>query len=125
MRAMLFDFGGTLDYPRHWLDRFLTHYHAAGLRLSREELDRAFDAATQTAYRSTAQVREYRLGELIPYLVGLQLVFLRDHHRSASARSEMDLADPGVVRDLSERVSAGFIEESRAGLASSRAVLAS
>src|SRR5579859_7083292 len=120
MRAVLFDFGGTLDFPRHWLDRFLTHYHAAGFKLSRDALDLAFDAATRTAYRSTAQLREYRLAELIPYLVGLQLAFLRDHH----APSDIALHDPVVVRDLTDRISASFIQESRAGLAQSRAVLA-
>jgi len=124
MRAILFDFGGTLDYPRHWLDRFLAHYHAAGFQLSRDELDVAFDAATRIAYRSTAQLREYRLGELIPYLVGLQLVFLRDHDGSASARSAIDLADSGFVRNLTDRVSASFVEESAAGLAHNRDVLA-
>ena len=124
MRAILFDFGGTLDYPRHWLDRFLAHYQAAGFQLGRGELDLAFDAATRIAYRSTTQLREYRLGELIPYLVGLQLAFLRDHNRTSSTRSDIDLDNPAVLRDLTDRVSASFIEESQAGLAHSRAVLA-
>src|ERR1700760_3016859 len=77
MRAILFDFGGTLDYPRHWLDRLLTHYLAAGVILTRDELDRAFDAATQTAYRAAPALREYGLAELVFYLVGLQLENLR------------------------------------------------
>jgi putative hydrolase of the HAD superfamily len=124
MRAILFDFGGTLDYPRHWLDRFLAHYRSAGYQLSRSELDRAFDAATRTAYRSTAQLREYRLGELISYLVGLQLAFLRDQDGVSATRSKIDLNDPAVVRSLTDRISASFIRESRAGLAHSRAVLA-
>jgi HAD superfamily hydrolase (TIGR01549 family) len=124
MRAILFDFGGTLDSPRHWLDRFLAYYRAAGYQLSRSELDRAFDAATRIAYRSAAQLREYRLGELIPYLVGLQLVFLRDQDGVSATRSKIDLNDPAVVRSLTDRISGSFIRESQAGLAHSRTVLA-
>lgn len=125
MRAILFDFGGTLDFPRHWLDRFLAHYHAAAYQLNRDELDLAFDAATRIAYRSTAQLREYRLGELIPYLVGLQLAFLRDHNGTvAAAQLDLDLNDPAVQLDLTRRISASFIKESQAGLAHSRKVLA-
>ena len=124
MRAILFDFGGTLDFPRHWLDRFLTHYRATGLPLTREQLDRAFDVATRIAYRSSAQLREYRLGDLIHYLIGLQLAFLRDHDGAAVASSNLDLNDPGVLHNLLDRISASFIQESRTGLAQSRKMLA-
>jgi hypothetical protein len=41
-RAILFDFGGTLDGPSHWHDRFLARYRASGLGLSRDELDSAY-----------------------------------------------------------------------------------
>jgi hypothetical protein len=37
--ALLFDFGGTLDGPAHWLDRFLASYRNAGIDISRADLD--------------------------------------------------------------------------------------
>ncbi|MGE5246579.1 MAG: HAD family hydrolase [Betaproteobacteria bacterium] len=50
IRAVLFDMGGTLDGDgRHWLDRFVALYAAAGVARSREELRAAFDAAERRA----------------------------------------------------------------------------
>jgi HAD superfamily hydrolase (TIGR01549 family) len=47
-RAILFDFGGTLDSDgEHWLDRFYELYEQAGLDLSRTEIKRAFYNADQ------------------------------------------------------------------------------
>jgi putative hydrolase of the HAD superfamily len=43
VKAILFDFGGTLDADGNtWLERFRRIYEDAGLRLRREEFDRAF-----------------------------------------------------------------------------------
>lgn len=51
LRALIFDYGGTLDGAgTHWLDRFLDLYHAGGLDLSFEQFRDAFDFATQRAY---------------------------------------------------------------------------
>lgn len=122
MRAILFDFGGTLDYPRHWLDRFLSHYRDAGFKLTREELDLAFDFATRTAYRSGSQLRRYNLAELLDYLVGHQLAFLRDHR--TLTHSNPNLADKSVLDRALGAISRAFVEESRNGMAASRAVLA-
>jgi len=124
MRAVLFDFGGTLDYPRHWLDRFLTHYNDAGLQLTRAELDPAFDAATRTAYRSSAALRNHGLADLIPFLVNLQLEFLRDQESVRMPRFAEELNSRSVMRELTRRISDAFIKESVAGLACSRVVLA-
>ncbi len=123
MRAILFDFGGTLDFPRHWLDRFLSHYREAGFGLSRSELDLAFDAATRTAYHSTAQLRRYGLTELLDYLLGLQLAFLRDHR--ALSGSNPDLHDPSILNRALKQIGDAFVAESRRGMSVSHELLAS
>jgi putative hydrolase of the HAD superfamily len=123
MRAVLFDFGGTLDCPRHWLDRFLTHYHDAGLRLTRAELDPAFDAATRTAYQSATTLRNYPLSDLLPFLVRRQLEFLRDAESARVPRIAAELRAPVVTAELTSTISAAFVRESLSGLARSRAVL--
>jgi putative hydrolase of the HAD superfamily len=124
MRAVLFDFGGTLDSPRHWLDRFLAHYDYAGLPLTRAELDPAFDIATRVAYRSCEALRNHSLQELIPFLVNLQLEHLRDDQTGVS-RIVKQLAADSVKREITRRITQAFVEESMEGLAHSRAVLSS
>lgn len=121
MRAILFDFGGTLDYPRHWLDRFLTHYRTAGVALTREELDPAFDSATQIAYHAGSSIRDYGLARLVRYLVRLQLDRLR-LSGSPQVRAALDSAATGAV--LEERISESFTRESIHGLEQSRKMLA-
>jgi putative hydrolase of the HAD superfamily len=50
IHAVLFDMGGTLDGDgRHWLDRFVQLYASAGVRLPRETIRAAFDAAERHA----------------------------------------------------------------------------
>jgi putative hydrolase of the HAD superfamily len=50
IRAILFDMGGTLDGDgQHWLDRFVSLYHGAGVTLPRETLRGAFDEAERRA----------------------------------------------------------------------------
>jgi HAD superfamily hydrolase (TIGR01549 family) len=50
IRAILFDMGGTLDGDgQHWLDRFVSLYHGAGVTLPRETLRGAFDEAERQA----------------------------------------------------------------------------
>jgi putative hydrolase of the HAD superfamily len=50
IRAILFDMGGTLDGDgQHWLDRFVSLYHLAGVTLPRETLRSAFDEAERRA----------------------------------------------------------------------------
>jgi HAD superfamily hydrolase (TIGR01549 family) len=124
MRAVLFDFGGTLDFPRHWLDRFYIHYHDAGVPLTRSQLDQAFSAATRAAYRSAALLRNHRLIDLIRWLVRRQLECLR-HLESSRKPSVVAPLHPGFAREtLVDRISEAFIQESMAGLAHSREILA-
>jgi FMN phosphatase YigB (HAD superfamily) len=116
--AILFDFGGTLDWPAHWLDRFLAHYHAAGLELDRATLDEAFTAATAFAYRTADAMRELNLEATIRYLVRYQLATLRE--TDAHFRATLDV----IGSERAEvAISASFAAESRVGLATSRAIL--
>jgi putative hydrolase of the HAD superfamily len=124
MRALLFDFGGTLDYPRHWLDRFLSHYRAAGIPIERAELDLAFDAATRTAYQAGAWLHGYGLEELVAYLVGLQFEYLRADG-PPQVRDFLNLeALDGTAVTAAGWIAGAFVAESREGLARSRDVLA-
>jgi len=120
-RAILFDFGGTLDHPHYWLDRFVRHYHAAGMRLSRAELDAAYSHATRTAYQAGDEIHHHSLHELIRLLVAYQF----DHlHRHGPDRVREHLAGLGEDRhDLAERIASGFAQESAEGLARSRTLL--
>lgn len=116
--AILLDFGGTLDYPAHWLDRFLRHYRAAGIELDRAALDRAFTVATGRAYRSAERMREFRLEPTIRYLVELQLAEL------AMGKGRLAASINALGGEhLADVISHSFAEESRIGLAVSRRVL--
>jgi HAD superfamily hydrolase (TIGR01549 family) len=121
IRAILFDFGGTLDHPHHWLDRFLRHYHAAGMRLSREELDAAYSHATRTAYQAGEDFHRQKLRDLVSALVAHQFDHLR---REGPHKIRERLANLGDERHrLLDRIASGFAEESAAGLERSRALL--
>jgi putative hydrolase of the HAD superfamily len=121
MRAILFDFGGTLDGPSHWLDRFLAHYRASGLSLSRDELDSAYAYATRRAYDDSERLREYGLAPLVEYLVDAQFDWLLEKGppelRGVLGRS--DARKSQIV----EQISRGFVGESVRGLERSRQVL--
>ena len=120
-RAILFDFGGTLDHPHHWLDRFVRHYHAAGMRLSRAELDVAYSHATRTAYGAGDEIHGHSLRALVRLLVDHQFAHL---HRHGPDNVREHLSDLGEDRhDLAERIASSFAEESAAGLERSRDLL--
>jgi putative hydrolase of the HAD superfamily len=125
MRAILFDFGGTLDFPRHWLDRFVTHYQAAGINIERAELDPAFSAATQKAYASSAMLRDYSLLQLVGFLIRLQFQNLRMCDAAVSHRL-LARAPAGVsIETLKMQIRDSFVAESGVGCAISRPLLAS
>jgi HAD superfamily hydrolase (TIGR01549 family) len=122
-RTILFDFGGTLDYPRHWLDRFLAHYRAAGLELTRDQLDAGFDHATATAYHSTKLLSSYGLTELVDYLVRLQIEFL-GRHGAPAVRETIDAAAAGMrLLEIAGWITQSFVAESREGFAIAREAL--
>ena len=106
LRAILFDYGGTLDGNGvHWLDRFLHLYQQAGLALSFERFRPAFDHATQCGYAEPLAAG-FDLQELARFHVARQLEHLQ-------------------IRDaaLTEAVASAFVAATRAALAESRAVL--
>jgi len=122
-KALLFDFGGTLDLPgSHWLDRFLSNYRRAGITISRKQLDDAFAHATASAYRAGAAMRERELVETVGFLIDSQLAYLSSQG-SDGVRAQLGQA-ASAQRGLGDRISAGFIEETMRGLAASRELLA-
>jgi putative hydrolase of the HAD superfamily len=124
MRAILFDFGGTLDCPRHWLDRFLTHYQAAGIDIERPQLDMAFSSATHRAYACSSMLRDYSLASLVGYLLDLQFESLVSGE--VNARNHwLARTDPVRIDELKLQIRDSFVAESAAGFAVSRPLLAS
>ncbi|MGH7865074.1 MAG: HAD family hydrolase [Candidatus Binataceae bacterium] len=120
--AFLFDFGGTLDCPRHWLDRFHQHYRTAGVDVSRRELDRAFEHAMRIAYRRTGEMRVFGLAGLVAFLIAHQIDYLlREAPREV--RGALEHAGPHGREKLRDRVESSFVQESLAGFGRSRAVL--
>ena len=72
-RAMLFDYGGTLDGPAsHWLVRFLQLYRAAGVEVTFEQFRDAFDHATACGY-ADSRVATFDLEALVAFHVGRRL----------------------------------------------------
>lgn len=120
-RALLIDFGGTLDSPRHWLDRFVNHYRAAGVAIERDQLDPAYTYATEMGYRRWRELKEHGFDHLVEFLVGQQMGWLAE-----SGRLEF-LSAPGMNdaagTEIARAICAGFVAESRAGMAQSREVL--
>jgi len=120
--TLLFDFGGTLDGPAHWLDRFLSSYRAAGIVITRAELDPAFDHATRIGYGATRVVARFGLTDLVRFLVGHQFEYLR---KSGPDQLRARLDDSGAAgrHRLVEAVTSSFVRETSAGLAHSREVI--
>jgi putative hydrolase of the HAD superfamily len=120
--ALLFDFGGTLDGPAHWLDRFLSSYRAAGIEITRTELDPAFDHATRIGYGTTRVVARFGMTDLVRFLVGHQFEYLR---KSGPDPLRAVLDDSGAAgrHRFVEAVTKSFVRETSAGLAHSREVL--
>jgi FMN phosphatase YigB (HAD superfamily) len=117
--ALLFDFGGTLDGPAHWLDRFLMSYRAAGIEITRAELDPAFEHATRIGYGATRVMARFGLTDLVRFLVGHQFEYLR---KSGPDPLRKILDDSGAAgrHRLVESVTKSFVRETAAGLAHSR-----
>jgi putative hydrolase of the HAD superfamily len=113
---LLLDFGGTLDVAgAHWLDRFLRHYRAEGISLSREELDPAFAYATRRGYQAGERIYGFGLRALLNELVNWQLDYLLEH---------LPARVPASIRDRGPAIARRFCAESAVGYAQSRAALA-
>jgi FMN phosphatase YigB (HAD superfamily) len=121
-KALLFDFGGTLDLPgSHWLDRFLENYRRAGIEITREQLDPAFAHGTDAGYRAGDAMRERGLGETVGFLIDAQFDHLLSNAPDA-IRVQLDREHDSAAA-LKARIAAGFVEDSKRGLASSRELL--
>jgi len=120
--ALLFDFGGTLDGPAHWLDRFLASYREAGIEISRIELDPAFDHATRIGYGATRVVARFGITDLVRFLVGHQFEYLRKSGPDPLRKLLDDCGASGRHRFV-EAVTKSFVRETSAGLAHSREVV--
>src|SRR5208282_964161 len=120
--ALLFDFGGTLDGPAHWLDRFLASYRAAGIEISRAELDPAFEHATRIGYGATRVVARFGMTDLVRFLVGHQFEYIRKSGPDTLAAILGNSGAAGRHRFV-ERVTNAFVRETSAGLAHSRDVI--
>ena len=121
--AILFDFGGTLDGPVHWLDRFLAQYRAVGIEISRAELDPAFDAATRIGYGATRIVSRFGLTDLVRFLIGHQVENLL---KSGPTTIRATLEEGGAKgrHRIVETITTSFVSQTMAGLEHSREVMA-
>jgi len=113
--ALLFDFGGTLDGPLHWLDRFLAQYRAAGIEIGRDELDSAFDHATAAGYRAGKVVQRFGMTDLVRFLAGNQMEFLA-HRGARPLRDHLGALDSKARHRIVEQITTGFVKVTREGL---------
>jgi FMN phosphatase YigB (HAD superfamily) len=120
--ALLFDFGGTLDGPLHWLDRFLEQYRAAEIEITRDELDHAFDHATGAGYRAAKVVRRFGLQDLVRFHAGNQIEFLV-RQGPERLRGQLASLDSRGRHRLLEQITAGFVQVTREGIEAATAVL--
>lgn len=89
-RAILFDFGGTLDSDgEHWLDRFYDLFEQAGFNLPRPQIKEAFYHADQQCC-GDPQVVSMGLRALMKHHVGLQF-------------AAMNLTDPMRENEIVEQ----------------------
>ena len=121
--TLLFDFGGTLDGPDYWLDRFAAQYRKAGIMISRAELDPAYRHASEATTRARRVVERFGFIELVRMLLGQQIEFLAGTGPD-SVRGELRALDSRGRHRMVERITALFVEESRRGMEVSRSVLA-
>ncbi|MGH7898997.1 MAG: HAD family hydrolase [Candidatus Binatia bacterium] len=105
-RAIVFDYGGTLDGEGwHWFDRTLHLYRAAGSDLPEASIKHAFYFADREI-AGEAAARGYRLRPLIERHVELQIAMLGDG-----------------ARDLAGKIVAGFCRMTEEGWLRSRQAL--
>jgi FMN phosphatase YigB (HAD superfamily) len=122
LSALLLDFGGTLDGPLHWLDRFVGQYHAAGIEITREELDGAFEYATQAGYRAGRVIGRFGMVDLIRFLVGNQVEFLARQGPQA-LRGRLGSTGAKGRHQTVEQIAAGFVGATREGMEANRGIL--
>lgn len=86
-RAILFDFGGTLDSDgEHWLDRTFRLYEAGGLEVPKSEIKRAFYYADDRCYAD-------------PSILSVNLWALMERHVRLQFEA-LDLKEHSKERDI-------------------------
>ncbi len=121
--VLFFDFGGTLDGPLHWLDRFVAQYRAMEVDISRDELAPAFDHATSAGYRAEKTVQRFGLADLVRFHAGNQIEFLV-RQSAEPVRARFATLDSARKHRIVEGIAAGFVRATRQGMESNRGVLA-
>ena len=114
IRAILFDMGGTLDGDgQHWLDRFVSLYRDAGVKLPRETLRGAFDEAERQANRDET-IASADFQQMIGLYVKWQLAHLGltndrvEEHLVTGFSAPVRKAAAANVRLLAELKKRGF-----------------
>jgi putative hydrolase of the HAD superfamily len=118
LRALLFDYGGTLDAPGvPWVERFLEIYAAEGLDETEDRIRAAFGHATRCAYADEG-IRDFGLAQTVVFHIDRQLEFLgRRAPRLAAAagarflhaaRADLDYSR-AVLQRLQHRCTLGVI----------------
>jgi len=117
-RALLFDFGGTIDSDgEHWLDRFFALYEDMGLAIPRGEIKRAFYHA-DTACHADLGVASLGLRPLLDCHVRFQFeaLSLRDRgleaelgRRFCAQAEEMLLARASLFERMETRFRLGVV----------------
>ena len=119
VRAVLFDYGGTLDGAgSHWLTRFVALYRSAGIDLPFSRIREAFYRADEAAY-AAEHIATASLRELMEFHVDVQLRALGITDRPLGRH----LVDVFVTRSqiahaVSRSVLAGLAERFRLGVVS-------
>ena len=120
IRALIFDFGGTLDGNGiHWLERTYQFIHERHPEITREAFDAADKAAiTEFALGDTSHEGAYQDGSMLP--VG---AVASEYAARCSLRETADAIAVGIYKrlGLSERMKDAYVEWFCAGAAESLA----
>ena len=119
LRAILLDYGGTLDGDaQHWFDHFVRLYAEAGSALSAAEIKPAFYAADAALAREP-EIASFGLERMVRTHVALQLHHLdRRDARLADALAERFIADTRAAWDRNRPLLTRLAERFRLGVVS-------
>ena len=119
LRAILFDYGGTLDGDaQHWFDHFVRLYAEAGSRLTAAQIKPAFYAADAALPRDP-DIERFGLERMVRMHVDLQLAHLgSDDRRLARVLVDRFVADTRAAWDRNRPVLARLGRRFRLGVVS-------
>lgn len=119
MKAVLFDFGGTIDTNGvHWSEKFWEYYERFGIAVSKAEYERAF-VATERELGEVPVLRTATFYETLRKQLRLQFKFLRLDARDERLQRMLDACYKDVdqtirkakplIEDLSMRYRLGIV----------------